>query len=329
MAAVTTLAPPALTRCLIAVLAVAGLLAGCAAGTDHTTGGTAGTATAAPTRRATQVRARVTPPPAVTVAPAPPVHGEEQLSWAGIQRSAATWKPARQTAPMPLLLVLAGRRSSPLGEQLRTHLDDLARQGRAVVVFPRQLGRSWNAGVCCDASTSDDSGFLAALVRQLVQERVVDPHRVYASGFSVGGMMAYRLACDHPTLLAGVASVGGVEVAPCPAHFRVPLLEIHSRLDTEVPLAGTRSSDLTGPAMTGLPAVGAALQNWRIRNGCASNLYVGHATHAGPLEIRDVRGCPPGATVRLVQTLGASHAWSAPGTDTSAMVWQFLAAQAR
>lgn len=270
----------------------------------------------------------VAPSRAPLVRQAPSQAGVETVVWQGVQRRAVTSRPLGQQGPLPLVLMLHGRASNPHGEQRRTGLSDLAARGAAVVAYPEALGTSWDAGRCCDAATADDSGFLVALVRQLVEENVADPRRVYAVGFSTGAMMALRLACDQPDLLAGVGSVGGVLVADCPATLRVPLIAVHSRLDPLVPLRGTAHSRLGGVA---LPGVGDVVERWRKRDGCTGRLYAAPVSVVAGTEVRDVAGCPAGGAVRLLLTTAPAHVWpqAADGLDASAALWGFLAQQAR
>lgn len=285
-------------------------------------------ATAAPTVSTAPTRAPEQPSVQPAVVP-----GAELLTWGGVTRRALTFSPPVQTTALPLLLVLHGRASNPHGEERRTAFDALAASGDAVVAYPEAVGPSWNAGACCDGAQADDSGFLVALTQRLVAQGVVDPARVYAVGFSTGGMMAYRLACDAPGLLAGVGSVGGVLLTPCPAALRVPLVDIHSRLDPLVPLRGTRSSRTLGGIA--LPGVGDVVDGWRRRTGCTGRLYAAAVVPVGspehPVELRDVRGCAAGAAVRLYLTTAHAHVWpqAADGLDASAVVWDFLRRQRR
>lgn len=266
------------------------------------------------------------PPRSAPPAPAAVLAGVETLTWAGVPRRAVTARPPAQQGPLPLVLVLHGRASNPHGEQRRTHLDELAARGEALVVYPEALGPSWNAGRCCDGAATDDSGFLAALTARLVAQQAADPHRVYAVGFSTGAMMAYRFACDRPDLLAGIGSVGGVLVSGCPVSLRVPLVDVHSRQDPLVPLRGTTRSALSGIP---LPGVGDVVDTWRRRTGCGGRLYAAEVARDGAAELRDVSGCPPGGAVRLLLTMQRGHVWpqAGDGLDASVVLWTFLREQ--
>ena len=51
----------------------------------------------------------------------------------------------------------------------------------------------------------DDVAFARALVAQVSTTACIDPKRVYATGFSMGGGMAHYLACHAADVFAAVA----------------------------------------------------------------------------------------------------------------------------
>jgi polyhydroxybutyrate depolymerase len=167
--------------------------------------------------------------------------------------------------------------------------------------------RTWNAGGCCDYAQKmniNDVGFISALIDDLVAHYRVNPRRVYVAGMSNGAMLAYRLACELPGKIAAIASVSGTLITktPCIPPRPVPLLHIHSSLDTLVPYLG-------GIGIGGyyFPPVDSALQVWVNIDGC---------TH-GPETITDnnmytaIRwtGCRDGSTVIRYLTKDGGHSW--------------------
>jgi polyhydroxybutyrate depolymerase len=88
-----------------------------------------------------------------------------------------------------------------------------------VVVFPtgtmQSSGiRNWNdcrSDVPDIDHTVDDVGFISALIDDVVARHGVDGRRVYATGISNGGMMAFRLAAELPEKIAGFAPIAANE----------------------------------------------------------------------------------------------------------------------
>ena len=64
-------------------------------------------------------------------------------------------------------------------------------------------------GPCNWCSCHDDVGYIAALVDHLSAELCIDTDRVFASGYSNGGMFAHRLGCALGDRLAAVAQLRG------------------------------------------------------------------------------------------------------------------------
>ncbi len=81
-----------------------------------------------------------------------------------------------------------------------------------IAVFPNSFdsSNSWNVGYCCDnaqADKVDDVQFTRDMLTWLEANTCVDPKRIYASGGSNGGGMAYMLACNAADVIAAVAPV--------------------------------------------------------------------------------------------------------------------------
>ncbi|MGC4068282.1 MAG: hypothetical protein QM784_27260 [Polyangiaceae bacterium] len=77
-----------------------------------------------------------------------------------------------------------------------------------IVIWPYGLGDTWDLGPCCATTPSDDLGFARAILRQIALDACVNPARLYAVGASMGGSMAYYLACEHAELVAAIGVSG-------------------------------------------------------------------------------------------------------------------------
>lgn len=142
------------------------------------------------------------------------------------------------TSRVPLVFVSHGLTQGANQCIAGTDMVSVADRGGFVAVFPNGEGNSWNAGACCANNDEDDVGFFRAMLGHVHGELglCVDESRVYATGFSNGAMMSYRLACEASDVFAAIASVAGsLQVAPasCAATQmrHVPLLEIHGSGD--------------------------------------------------------------------------------------------------
>ncbi|HMP74407.1 MAG TPA: PHB depolymerase family esterase [Kiritimatiellia bacterium] len=171
---------------------------------------------------------------------------QRQIRFNGMVRTYHVYLPSgfRADAPMPLVLAFHGGGGNPEAMQTMSGLNAMADRHGFMVVYPAGTGAndrrlSWNillSETFATANRVDDIGFVKAMLAELKEALPVDGSRVYATGFSQGGMLCYRLACD-PELsrqLAAIAPVGAtMTVRPdqCRAANPVPVLSIHGMED--------------------------------------------------------------------------------------------------
>ena len=136
----------------------------------------------------------------------------------------------------PLLVVLHGWRLDGLWMQHDTGLDAAVRLGYDVAYLDG-VDEAWDAGSCCGAASADhidDVDYVRAVTATVEEQHPIARNDVYAVGFSNGGMLAWRLACDRVVDAAVV--VAGSLVARCPDP--VTVLNIHGTHDRTVPYLG-------------------------------------------------------------------------------------------
>ncbi len=194
----------------------------------------------------------------------------------GLSRYAYFHLPSRPqpVEGWPLVLALHGGGSTPLGmmhfSQILRASDDYG----FAVVLPAGTGPSeefltWNAGRCCGHAARrqvDDVAFLRHVVEDACDRGAIDSTRVYATGISNGGMMAYRLAAELPHLFAAIAPVAGALVCDPPALVRaIPVIHFHGTQDEFVPYDGGRGA--RSLRRVDFPSVADSLSRWRMACG--------------------------------------------------------------
>ncbi|MFJ5621066.1 alpha/beta hydrolase family esterase [Micromonospora sp. NPDC093243] len=238
----------------------------------------------------------------------------------GNQRQYHLYRPSSvpPDKPIPLVVMLHG--ASGTGEQAATSYGWMSQADRGgfLVAFPSGLKRSWAiTGDCCGPSATegvDDVGFVVATVESITQAQRVDSDRIYVSGISNGGMLAYRLACETSTF-AAVGVVSGTMLGPCPSPQPVSVIHVHGTADTTLPYAGgpgrrdnqgrgARPVDAAGPPIPELN------EFWRRAESCGPS----QTTGGDPVRIISAQ-CPMGRSVELLSIEGAGHGW--PGSEVS------------
>ncbi len=221
--------------------------------------------------------------------------------------------------PAPLVVALHCYGCSPMQLTHQLGLDALAKRHGFVVAVPAGLtdrtGTTfWNAtDACCDfyGQKPDDVGYVMRVIDELVKKGIADKRRVYLVGFSNGGFLAHRLACDHADKIAAIVSIGGGAPATCKPSSPVAVLDIHGEADSVVPAAGgTLGNGL--PQRATFPSARTALETWARVDGCARADAAGH------------RRCAHGAVDLWM--LPGGH-WPQMDVGFDERLWEWLAAQ--
>jgi polyhydroxybutyrate depolymerase len=263
----------------------------------------------------------------------------------GVRRSYYVHVPAGHdgTTPLPVVVALHGAFSTAHEFERESGFSVLADRERFLVVYPQGIGlgdlfRHWNSGHCCGKARKinlDDVGFVLAAVDDVARRNPVDRARLYLVGFSNGGMLAYRIAAEHPELVAAVAvasaTIGGVPAANepewsvAPPKQPVPVLALHGRADANVPYDGGRAAQSRGKSSA--ISVARSIRFWVDADGCDPEPQV-ESMGGGRVERQAWSGCLGDAEVVLYSLNGWGHEWpkenSLGGFDAGATIWRFF-----
>jgi len=117
---------------------------------------------------------------------------------------------------LPLVIVLHGGGQTGALMESALRFDPEAEARGFLCCYPdgtldRSGYRYWNGTDTDDMWNEhvDDAGYLRAVVEQISRQFAVDRKRVYLVGLSMGGEMAYGVACQSADLIAGIATHGG------------------------------------------------------------------------------------------------------------------------
>ena len=254
----------------------------------------------------------------------PPGDYERTMTFDGLERSFRLHIPpgANSGDPAPLVVGLHGLGSDSELFATFTKMNDKADELGFIMLYPDGTGEkelAWNAGHCCNLqrrNNVDDVAFIRALVKATQGLLNVDPNRIYATGMSNGGMLAYRLAAEASDIFAAVgpvaASIGGIpqdrwpEVSIPPPTEPVSIIAINGMQDHFVRYEGGEAS---GQFTTGRTDVSIAesIGFWVIHNGCDPEPET-EITFEGNI-ITDTFSCPDDIGVVLITIVDGEHAW--------------------
>jgi polyhydroxybutyrate depolymerase len=197
-----------------------------------------------------------------------------------------------------------------------------------VVIMPNGYMNSWNAGTCCGGAAQaglDDVALMRAIFADVGTHVNIDLGRVYATGFSNGGFMSYRLACEASDLFVAVAPAEGAvgtaeagagiselttglttDFTSCAPSRKVSILDIHGTADPLVPYADQAPS----------------LAYFQEASGCSATQQAASIPGGGgDTRCASFTGCPSCPQVEITggSVDGGGHCWfGSPNCGTGA-----------
>ena len=226
---------------------------------------------------------------------------------------------------LPLFVVLHGAFDTARKMEAFSGLSLFAEGEGAVAVYPNGIGlfgrlQHWNAGFCCGharRAAVDDVGFVCDVAADACARAPVDPKRIFLLGVSNGGMLAYRLAAERPSLAKALAMTGGaIDGEPLKARppalrlatpgAPVPVCIIHGLEDSIIPYHGGRRRGRPGTRR--FAPVEHAVRFWTESNGCDPE-PVEQSFLGGRVRRRMWEGPDPRARVAFYTLAEWGHAW--------------------
>ena len=243
-----------------------------------------------------------------------------------------------RSRPTPLVISMHGAGGWPAQQMELSLWNRLAESQRFIVVYPSGVEGGgptiWRVGP--EEGLRKDVRFISALIDKLEAAYNIDPARIYATGFSNGGGMAFVLSCTLSDRIAAVGMVGAAQTLPwtwCTDPRPVPMIAFHGSADRMAPYNGGRSP--IAPDL--FPSIPAWTANWARRNRCAPNPT--ESAVAADVTRREYTNCADGAAVVLFTVRGGGHSWPGGGPlpewmvgptsrsiDASSQMWMFFQA---
>jgi polyhydroxybutyrate depolymerase len=207
----------------------------------------------------------------------------------------------------------------------------------------------WNSWLLNPTNIPDDVQFFRDVVTDLSQFANVDPSRIYVNGFSNGGGMAIRIACEAEDIVAAAGSVSGVITAipdNCAPSRPVPLIAFHGTEDPILYYEGGEASfppvlawllGMRSPPEPERPrsvtlAAEVWVAEWAELNGCLSTKDIPATGDTSSVRYAD---CRDDAGVVFYTIGGGGHTWPGGGwiplmgktsqdISASAAMWGFF-----
>lgn len=236
------------------------------------------------------------------------------------------------TSGLPLMINFhgfgdcAGDYAASVGEYYG--LNDLANEAGFVVAYPQAMVREkgdpyWEPGDIGSDIEINDVLFVRHLVADIATKVSIDHQRVFAVGYSNGGMMAYDLACTAPDIFPAAGIMSGVMLADtCASPDATSIIHFHGVADEVIPLDG--SGDF--------PSVLENIEFWRDHNDIPADSLITASLASGNVTRDFYSGGRENTAVALYvinHEYGkeGGHVWfseTIDGLTPNQILWQFL-----
>lgn len=223
-------------------------------------------------------------------------------------RNMIVYAPSGLSNPA-LIIQMHGMNQDAAYQKNAAKWETIADREKFVVVFPNGNNKSW------DISGNTDIDFLKAIIDTMYNRYKIDRNRVYASGFSMGGMMSYHVANKMADKIAAIAPCSGYLFNNTASSSRpMPIIHIHGDADDVVGYSG----------------VAGVLNAWRTHNGCPSAAQTTKPYPANKPNSTCTKQywgpCKNNAAIMLLTNAGKGHWYSmdANGANSSEEIWAFF-----
>lgn len=235
--------------------------------------------------------------------------------------------------PLPLVIAFHGAGGDGKAMEQFTGLSQLAEQEKFIVVYPDAIAQHWDARRRVQPEVNNDIGFISALIDELGQQYSLDRDRIYATGFSNGGMFAHRVACelsDKITASAAVAATMPENLSrTCQPTQPISMLMMHGTDDPVVPY---------GPPGRALLSLEDTVKFWSSHNRCSPDVAKESLPTTPSVRLDVYQQCMNETTVMLYTIEGGEHTWpksqaeagtpdTSSGINATTIIWNFFTEQ--
>lgn len=216
----------------------------------------------------------------------------------------------QNTESLPVVFILHGL-GDVASNMAGVGTNNIADTARFIAIYPQGVQNSygsnaWNNGTLL-SSTVDDVAFIDALITEMILSHNADPSRIYVTGFSMGGIMSYHLACNLNDRIAAIASMSGTmstsDISSCVPSYKTPVMHLHGTADGTVPYdsGALPSLSLVPETMAfweGVHTCGTTPDSTQIPNTANDGLTVDRFAWTG---------CTPSESLELWRINGGDH----------------------
>lgn len=182
------------------------------------------------------------------------------------ERAVIAYAPASQSQYAGIAIFLHGAPGNPSKVADIFGAKMIADQFNLVSLAPKGNGSDyeWNSSNN-STSVTPDIDFLTNVIDNVLGQYTFTDSKVYIFGYSAGGFMAYKLACQIPDRLTAIISLAGQyrgDFENCATATAMTIHHMHSQSDQDVPFSGRENGNIASVTDT--------MEFWQQKNGCGT-----------------------------------------------------------
>lgn len=226
---------------------------------------------------------------------------------------------------LPVLLVLHGDGGSGASIKGYSGFDAVADTENFMAVYPTAQQGNWARA----KGERKDVDFISLLIDDLCQRYKINTSRVYVTGHSAGGFMAYNLAMSIPSKIAAIAPVAANMYAVNGFNWNSFFASNEFRARPVLHIHGDSDATVTYPDPNHAPD---SWNEWPLSS--LAYFTCGQTTYSTPQQnvnssgsVKKIVFCNPGTSneISLIRIVGGGHGWpNVSDWNTGAAIWDFL-----
>ena len=228
---------------------------------------------------------------------------------------------------LPVLMAFHGGMSRDYPFPQQKEFDNL-NDGNLIMVYPLSEILPPNEGewqLNTNETYKQDIEFVEALIKEISSLYCVDINRFYATGYSLGSMFSYELACHMNDQFAAIASHAGtmpLEPNSCLMKNKIPIMQLHGTNDFIISYDKQWDWKLWYGSVGTMMDVPTLINFWSNKYNCQNitEKQIESVVHI----VND--SCDENVRIEHYKLKGSGHEW--PNTinniSTPQIIWDFL-----
>lgn len=230
---------------------------------------------------------------------------------------------ARGSAAAGAVLLFHGSNGSGGELSFGTDIDSEFEEANFIAVYPDAPLGNWAEDCRCnnaDRLQVNDTAFVRIMLEEIKEAYTFPEEKVFAVGFSQGGLFAQRLACQMSDSFAGYGIVAANMSVPlsqrCSPGNNISQIIIQGKQDRTLPYVGSNNGALS------LVPTQNVIRFWAQQNGC--DLDNSQLDADEEREILQYCTEQTGSSLSLISSVNGGHSWFLPGVNTNQELVNFF-----